>query len=111
MLAYNFINFDAFTNTPVYRLVAVKGQTWDNNALAMADAPTFANSLITVAVNAIDNTMRIKLPATLPTGEYHMEILDAAAPDKTTAFARWYLISWNDVSKEMTSLRDMGPMK
>jgi len=110
MPAYNFINFDAFTNTPKYRLIETKGKVWDNVAKALSFTTVYANSLITLAENAVINGVPVTLPADLPTGDFYMMFYDAETPANTDAYTRWYRIGWNHKSKEINYMVDMGPM-
>ena len=91
---YHHILYKALTN-PCVRFVRVAdGKVWDNVALAMAAAPTYANTAIALAENTVINGIPITVPATLPEGNYDMLVYDAAAPATTDAAVWGRRISW-----------------
>jgi hypothetical protein len=104
----SFINFDATAN-PVVRFIDIKGQIWDNVAGAMADVPTYADTAIALAENAFINGIPVQIPVGLPAGCYYMLFYSAASPANTDAYTRWYQINWNDKTREITYMRDLGP--
>jgi len=106
----SFINFDAFTNTPVCRLIDVKGKQWDNANDVLDMAPTYADTVITLAENTAINGVPLQIPLLVPSGKYHLMFYDNAAPDNTTAYSRWYMIDWASDAREITCIRDMGSM-
>lgn len=108
-LDYQFIQMDAMTN-PAVRFVSVRGKVWDNTNEEMAVAPTYANTAIALSRDDNMNGIPVRFPANLPSGDYHMIFYDAASPAKTDAYARWYRIGWLDKARELTYIKDMGPM-
>ena len=78
---YDLIIYRKMTN-PYARFIKVgNGQIWDVAAGALAAAPTYGNTDVQLTP---DNTYiggtPVKIPATLPVGDYDMLIYDAATP-------------------------------
>ncbi len=65
-----------------YLRITLKGivSVWDNNAGAMAAAPTWDNSVIVLIWSDVINGYPVEIPAALPSGTYELTFYDAAVP-------------------------------
>lgn len=109
MPKYDFILMDVVTN-PAVRFIDVKGKVWNNVTKAMVDAGTYADTAIILTKDAFINGIPVFIPEDLPAGNYHMVFYDAAAPANTDAYERWFVMGWNDNSRELCYVKDMAPM-
>ena len=78
---YDLIVYRKLTNPYTRYIEVASGLIWDVLAGALAAAPTYGN---TDVQHTADNTSiggtPIKIPATLPAGDYDMLLYDAATP-------------------------------
>lgn len=56
------------------------GFVYDTDAAAMAAAPTWANSVVSLTFSAAINGYPITIPAGVPDGNYELQFYDAAVP-------------------------------
>lgn len=92
---YDLILYVQLTN-PVVRFVRVAdGMIWDNVAGALAAAPTYADTAISLTLSTAIGGCPVTIPAALPEGDYDMLFYDAASPAYTDAVSVGKRIMWN----------------
>ncbi len=79
-----------------YRLVRVAdGKVWDAVAGVLAYGTTWNETDIAITLDAILGGMSVKLPATLPSGDYDFLVYSNAAPDAGDVVALGKRLAWS----------------
>lgn len=70
-------------------------KVWDVQAGALAAAPTYADTKITMTQNVYHGGYPITIPPTLPAGEFDLLVKDGANPAYTDAVAVGKRFQWD----------------
>ena len=90
---YEMIVYGTYT-APYYRLVRVSDlKVWDQDALALAVAPTYNETDVTMTKDTNVVGYPIDLPSVLPAGDYDFLVYDNAAPVNTDTVQVAYRLS------------------